>query len=155
MGDGVSMIGGESECGRRTPIVTDDDEALESEMVAHQTPQIVSDSFLVVALRGTRGIAKPAQSGRDQKELVRRQRHQAAPLVPGLRPSMDKNQGAALAERHVMQPHPFQIRVVMLEIRRTHRLPPLFSTRCDFSSSGRSARYDANPVVSENVIAHR
>ena len=115
MRDRGGVIGGESECGRRTPIMTDDDEALESEMVAHQAPEIASDGFFVIALRRTRGIAEPAQIGRDQEELVRQQRHQAAPLVPGLRPSMNQNYRAAFAERHVMQPHPLQIRVMMLE----------------------------------------
>ena len=107
MGYGIGVIGGEPECGRRAPIMPDDIEALEAEMLAHQAPEIGGDGFLVVAFRRSRGIAEPAQIGRDQGKLVREQRHQAAPFVPGLRPSMNQDDGPALTESHIVKAHAF------------------------------------------------
>ena len=108
------MIGGEAECDGRTPTAIDDCEARLLEMIMHELPHVVGDGFLVVAGAGPRRIAEAAAHvGCDERELAGKQRHHAAPFVPGLRPSVEQHDRTALPHRHVVDSHAFEVGVVM------------------------------------------
>jgi len=125
----------------RAPIMTDDREAWMLEMLMHEQPNIIGHGFLVIAGRGPRRIAEAAQVGRDQRELVREQRHQTPPFVPGLRPSMQQDDRRAIPQRDEMDSHAFEVGVVMCEFRRRHRaaqFAALIRSRRDFVSMSTS-----------------
>src|SRR6266481_6134270 len=114
------MIRGEAERDWSAPIVTDYGETRVAEMIMHELPDVVGDSFFLVAGDGARGIAEAAQIRGDQRELVGEQRHQMAPFVPSLRPSVEQDDRRALPCRDEMDSHAIEIGVEMRKFSR-HR----------------------------------
>ena len=103
---------------RAAPVVPDQMERIDAQLVVHQPPNIVANCLLVVALRWAGGITQAAQIRCDDPIPLREFRHDMPPLVPGLRPTMQQYDGESRPSGDVVQADVAQIGVVV-----DHRYP--------------------------------
>src|SRR5581483_239707 len=87
---------------RPAPVVSDQENLFEAEL-AHELIDIVGDGAFVVAGRRTRGIAQAAHVRSDDRVVLGQRRHDTAPFVPGLRPSMEQHDGIAASAGNVVE----------------------------------------------------
>jgi hypothetical protein len=109
MSAGVSVSDGAA------PIMADDENLLETKL-AHELVNVGRDGALVVTGRGLGRVAESAHVRRDHCIAFCQRRNDAAPFVPRLRPSVEQDDGVALARGHVMEPHLVERDRVMSEI---------------------------------------
>ena len=88
---GVGVGTGEREGGRAAPVVTDEEEAIDPQMLVYEPPDVGRDGLLVVAAGRPRGVAESAQVGRVHPVARREPRDHVPPLVRRLRNAVQQH----------------------------------------------------------------
>ena len=122
-GQGTNQLrtpGGEGEGDRSAPVVADDVAGRDAQ-VADQFRDVAGNGLLVVTGCRLRRVAETSHVRGDDAVLPGERRHDRAPLVPGLRPAMKKDQGVTGPAGDDMQADARQLDVAVFKFR--HRVP--------------------------------
>src|SRR5258707_11638843 len=113
--DVAGMSAGVSVSDGAAPIMADQENLLETKL-AHELVNVGRDGALVITGRGLGRVAESAHVRCDHRVAFGERWDDASPFVPRLRPSVEQNDGVALARGDVMEPHVLERDRVMSEI---------------------------------------